>query len=729
MGSDASLHARADPRGWTRRQLLAALGAGGLGLGGAAVGGRMLTDPEDAETSSVDEEESRALAEQFAPEVYFDRYEKWFMTDPRPFTTERDGQTVVDGFSALNDYTRAFEEAGEPPEPVVFYNAVQYEDSPLAVVQYWMYSVFDQFTTNFHWHDWEVLHVFVDTETEEAQLYVAGAHSRNIPNNEFLDPETSPSIITELGAHASGLGVNASPDRFQRFPTSDLGADITNQAIEGIEELAELPLAYGLPRDENLTLAFAMPTLEDQPLYEDDRLPDVTEKAFISADLTVRSFSDLSSPPTDLPTRETGLHFAAAANDETDSDVEYRLEPSTELEHIDDVTGPMLRFEFSIPDFAEDAIAGHLTTSGVPWDQPRYGNPAADISDPNHRRVLADRYDAIDYGGPTTSLVGALGEAVEDADAPDGNGVTTAATGTVAFCLLESDPTAAPSVGGAVVMQDVDPGEHRLTVNAPGTAPYSERLSVGGESEAPTSLGADGQVTLVANENAVKIDGDSSDGPDIERVAIEDDFGGRLFDFRPDSPDQFAAYVHDDGAYTTEIRDSEGTPGAYRVNPGEENRRTIENPRTGKASLASFVASISTETAEQAPEFSGGGDDDTSDGGDSDDDDDLTETPTNGGGATDDPLADSDDIDVSGLDGLQRALQAVAESAERAVERAESSDTQGADRALEAARTRLEKVGEALAKNDFDETLETTVQNRLEQADRRIEQALETEKA
>jgi hypothetical protein len=718
-GSNASLHARADPREWTRRQLLAALGAGGLGIGGAAVGGRMLSDPEDAETSSVDEEESRALAEQFAPDVYFDRYEKWFMTDPRPYTTDADGRTVVDGFSALNDYTRAFEEEGEPPEPVVFYNAVQYEDSPLAVIQFWMYSVFDQFTTNFHWHDWEVLHVFVDTETEEAQLYVASAHSRNIPNNEFLDPETSPSIITELGAHASGLGVNASPDRFQRFPTGDLGADITNQLIEGVEELAEIPLAYGLPRDEGLTLAFAMPTLDDQPLYEDDRLPDVSEESFISADLTVRSFSDLSSPPTDFPTRETGLQFTPAANPSDDADQEYRLEPSTELEHIDDVTGPMLRFEFSIPDFAEDAIAGHLTTSGVPWDQPRYENPAADIADPNHRRVLADRYEAIDYGGPTTSLAGALGEAVEDADAPDGNGVTTTATSTLSFCLLESDPTAVPSVGSAVVIQDVDPGEHRLTVNAPGTAPYSERLAVDEESETPTTLGADGRVTLVANENAVKIDGDSSDGPDIERVAIEDDFGGRMFDFKPDSPDQFAAYVHSGGAYTTEIRDSEDNPGAYRVNPGEENRHTIEDPQTGKASLASFVANISTETANQAPEFAGG------DGDSDDDDDDLTETATSGGGRTDDP----DDIDVSGLDGLQRALQAVAESAQRAAERAEQSDTRGADRALEAARTRLEKVGEALTKNDFDETLTTTVQNRLEQAQRRIEQALETEKA
>ena len=102
------------------------------------------------------------LAARFAPTLYFDTDEQWFPTDPRPYTSRQDGETVVSGFDALNGYHERF--TGErPPNPTVFYNAVGYEDSSLAVVQFWFYSVFDQFTTNFHWHDWEVLHVFVGT--------------------------------------------------------------------------------------------------------------------------------------------------------------------------------------------------------------------------------------------------------------------------------------------------------------------------------------------------------------------------------------------------------------------------------------------------------------------------------------------------------------------------------------------------------------------------------------
>jgi len=47
---------------------------------------------------------------------------------------------------AFDGYHERYDEAGEPPNPtVVFYNGVQYEDSPLAVVQFWLYSAFDQF--------------------------------------------------------------------------------------------------------------------------------------------------------------------------------------------------------------------------------------------------------------------------------------------------------------------------------------------------------------------------------------------------------------------------------------------------------------------------------------------------------------------------------------------------------------------------------------------------------
>jgi len=61
----------------------------------------------------------------------------------------------------------------------------------------------------------------------------------------------------------------------------------------------------------------------------------------------------------------------------------------------EDVNGPQLSFEFTVPEFAENAIARHITTAGVPWNQPRYTDPAADVSDPPHRATLAQRYDPI----------------------------------------------------------------------------------------------------------------------------------------------------------------------------------------------------------------------------------------------------------------------------------------------------------------------------------------------
>jgi len=154
----------------------------------------------------------------------------------------------------------------------MFYHGVSYDDSPLAVVQFWYYSAFDQFTTNFHWHDWEVLHVFVDTEASEPQLYVASSHSRKVPNNEFLDPDpdTQPRILSELGSHSSALSVNDIADRFQRLSVDGALADITNSAIDTIEDVINLPVAYGLPRDEGSRLPYLIPEFEGAPLYEHD---------------------------------------------------------------------------------------------------------------------------------------------------------------------------------------------------------------------------------------------------------------------------------------------------------------------------------------------------------------------------------------------------------------------------------------------------------------------------
>jgi len=110
----------------------AVLGGIATGAATALAGCSLLEADDDGTTQAVDEARARDLAEQFAPTLYFDEHEQWFPTDPRPYEAERDGETVVDGFDALNGYA---ERGGdEPVDPVSFYNVVEYADSPLAVV-------------------------------------------------------------------------------------------------------------------------------------------------------------------------------------------------------------------------------------------------------------------------------------------------------------------------------------------------------------------------------------------------------------------------------------------------------------------------------------------------------------------------------------------------------------------------------------------------------------------
>ena len=119
-----------------RRRLLGTL----AGAGTASVAGCPLFSPgSDGTPTQVGAERTRRLAEQFAPTVYFDEREQWFPTDPRPYASQRDGETVVTGFDALDGYHDRFT-GSQPPAPTVFYNAVAYEESPLAVVQFWFYG-------------------------------------------------------------------------------------------------------------------------------------------------------------------------------------------------------------------------------------------------------------------------------------------------------------------------------------------------------------------------------------------------------------------------------------------------------------------------------------------------------------------------------------------------------------------------------------------------------------
>jgi hypothetical protein len=709
------------PHTLDRRRFLASLGIAGA----ASVAGCSATEPApDRSTTTLNEERTRALAEAYAPTLYFDEGEQWFPTDPRAYESEQDGEPVVDGFDALNDYTAASKESESPPELTMFYHAVSYDDSPLSVVQFWYYSAFDQFTTNFHWHDWEVLHVFVDTETEEPQLYVASSHSRKVPNNEFLDPdpETQPRILSELGSHSSALSVNDLADRFQRLSVDGGLADITNSAIETIEDIVSLPIAYGLPRDEGSRLPYLVPELDGAPLYEHDRLPAVDRADLLPEALTISSFSDLTSPPTDLPNRTTGSVFQYAGRDDTDEiagavDAEYDLVSTREIDHITAFTGPQLSFEFSVPEFAEDAFAGHITTTGVPWGQPRYDDPATDISDRNHRATLAERYDAIGAPASASTVIASLSQAVSNDDAPDDEGLTTGDLGVEGVALLESEPEAVPTFNGVAVVDDVPAGDHQLTVNGAGVEPHSETVGVA-DGEA-TPAGVEGSIPLVARENATKLEVDPSESDsDLTDLAVEDDFAGRLYDAPLSGPD--AVYVHRGGAYTTEVRDSDDEIGAIRVNQAAteaDERVRLDNPQTGKASLATYLADVAGETSAAVAAV------EDSDGDDSDDD---TTGSGSGGGGGNTTAGGSENA----VRGLRRALEAIAEAAQRAAERAAAGDRGQADQSLANVQDRLERAATRLAEasDSLPGEIERASERRLDQSQRRAEQAQAADK-
>ena len=676
-----------------RRTMLSGL----AGIGTTALAGCGAFSPdEDAGTNEMGESRARELAEQFAPTLYFDRNEPWLPTDPRPYASETDEGTVVDGFDALDGYHDRFD-GDSPPDPTVFYHGIEYEDSPLSVIQFWFYFVFDQFSANFHWHDWEVFHVFLETDEDVPKLYVASSHSRTVPNNEFLDPDPDvvPRILSELGSHSSALSVNDVPAHFQRLSIDGLLADITNSTIQGIEDLADIPLAYGLPRDENWRLPYAVPEYEGVALYDHEDLPAVERDALIDPSLTIRSYDAVDSPPTTLPTRETGLTFDYGDRDGS-SDVEYVLVPTTEIETIDDFTGPQLSFEFAVPAVIEDAMAGHITSAGVPWQQLRYDNPAADISDPDHRLALADAYDVIGEPGSFNMIASKVTEATTTDEAPENQGLTTTDTAVESVALVESEPELVPSFGGVIVARDVPAGEHRVTVNSAGRSPHSERVSVTGDGEV-TAAGVEGEIPLVARAHSRKLEISAEDQDiQLDSVAVEDDFAGPMYESPVSETD--AVYVHEGGAYSTEVRDTDGEKGAYRINPdpGATETLRIDRPETGKAPLAAFVADISEETRSL-----------------------VAETADDSGGSN------TAEGSANAVRGLQRALENVVAAAEKAVENARNGDGARANTELAVVANRLETVADRLdaARGDLPGQVSNAVGKRLSQADRRSREA------
>ncbi|MFC7175961.1 hypothetical protein [Halosegnis marinus] len=302
----------------------------------------------------------------------------------------------------------------------------------LVAVQYWMYYAFDQFTVNFHWHDWELLQVFVDVGVErggtpesasggtasdpEPVLLSASSHSRKVPNNEFLDPGDGDTVavLSEVGSHSSATTVNEEETTFQRTALADLTADVTNAAVSVADAVEALPLAYGLPRDEGGRLPFVMPELDGVPLYDH---PDVSvpREAFVDESVTVRDLADLARPPGDLPTREHGTTFTFGESG-TESEAAYALAEVADLTDIDRFVGPQLSFEFAIPGFVEDRFASHITTAGTPWDQPRFTDPVSDVTDGAHRAALADRYGLDIQRGLGARVFGAVEELAAGAE-------------------------------------------------------------------------------------------------------------------------------------------------------------------------------------------------------------------------------------------------------------------------------------------------------------------------
>ncbi|OYR48653.1 hypothetical protein [Halorubrum sp. Ea8] len=568
-------------------------------------------DGEPEETGAPDEvdhdgETAPSIVRRYAPDLYFGALEKWYPTDPRPYVVETAAGSVVDGFTALDGYAAAFREAGAPPAPTVFYNVVEAAEG-VDALQYWLYSAFDQFAVNFHWHDWELLQVFVERETGEPLLLSASAHSRASPNNEFLEPEipdgARPGILSEVGSHSSASEVNGLVPTFERFPTADLLSDVTNDVVD-VSASLRAPFAYGLPRDEGARLPFVLPELDGVPLHEHPSLS-IDRTDLIDERVTVGSWGGLPVPPGDLPLREPGLVLAhpesRLATGEGDgdaaADATYALEPIAPLrEAIDDFVGPQLSFEFAVPGFAEDAIASHITSVGVPWEQDRFADPLSDVTDPAHRR----RVDGAEPTGLTDRVVGRVRQlragtegaldGVSDAarDAVAGvAGVSLFAPQTeLAVRLASEDPTATATRGGAFGFLRVEPGPHLLVVNGPGFAPIAERfVHEGGLVRA----GGDGELVAVATEDAGWIRGDGRETGGIDRIRVVEDYAGVIYEGAPAETDRFAVAVHREGKYTVEVVDRDGRLGAYRVTADsfDANGEAVrEEVRTGKLALA-----------------------------------------------------------------------------------------------------------------------------------------------
>ncbi|KPN30223.1 hypothetical protein SY89_00949 [Halolamina pelagica] len=315
------------------------------------------------------------------------------------------------------------------------------------------------------------------------------------------------------------------------------------------------------------------------------------------------------------------------------------------------------------------------------------------------------------------------------------------------MALLESDPEAVPSFSGVITLENPEKGDHQLTVNGAGMAPYSERLTHEGGT---TRAGVDGAIPMSANEDAVKVRGETAEGTALASVALDDDFAGTVYDGRPPSDDgRFGIYAHREGAYTAEIRDESGATGALRVNPNPDDETIdLSGIETGKVALTEFLLRFLVETRLQVAAIRDDEDIDSVPTGQNIDEGTVAEVVAaaeeNAGelvDGVDDAVAellgeeneDSDDNGGGngslggGVAGVVRAVDAAVLIAVAA--RAAARDGRGddADRRLEGLRTRLTSLDDAVEGQGMPGELAGFVTGRTERIRPRIDAAVEAE--
>jgi hypothetical protein len=603
-----------DPDERRRRVLLygglAALAGTGVASGWYAT--RDAGDPVGAPTGTATpvptESESEtptegvpAIVERYAPDLYFGRLEKWFPTDPRDFLDpDADEPQPVDGLRALDEYSAAYTSRTDPPNPTVFYRTVAATDD-VDAIQYYFYSAFDQFSANFHWHDWELLQVFLDSETGDPLLLCASAHKDPVPNNEVLEPDLSdgrrPGVLSEVGSHSSASEVNGRVPSFERVDPGGVGSDVTNDFVDVVSSV-RVPFAYGLPRDEGARLPFLVPELDGTRLYDHEDLS-VDREDFIDESVTVGSWKGLPTPPTDLPLREPGL-VLTHPDSSTAADAHYALEPIADLPPvIEGFDGPSLSFNFTVPGYLEDRVAEHVTSVGTPWEEERYVDPLVVVSDADHRRRLEGSVPA----GLRNRVVGRVRQLRTGVDGAlemvaDGARDVLESAATVSLSapptevvlqLASEDPVTTVSRDGLFGFLHVEPGTHRLVVNGPGYAPVAARfVHEGGTHRA----GGNGDLAVVANEDAAWIRGDGRATTGVASVRVVERYAGVVYDGRPTETDRFAVAVHRGGHYEVEVRDDDGRAGRFRVGPGDfgdDDEVVFEEVATGKGTLVSAL--------------------------------------------------------------------------------------------------------------------------------------------